>query len=173
MADENMTNPGAGYLTMEQASKLIQEGIAAAMKPVTESLGAIQKHVADGGKSTDVTIARRDYINNKMKGIPQTYAERMPQTNDPVALAKAEQEIRETFGNDIRSYMKEHNIKIPNVGGDPGGGGTSSFMHNNPFKGGDDRTPSDLVSEGLRQSKLLPSYQSPPSASAPPSLRNP
>lgn len=133
----------APAITPDAIAKLISDQVAAAVKPLHDQLAGLKPAAAVSGKSdaasqaltaeavakivgdkfaeaqaSQASIAARSALaNDKLKDLPQTYRDLLPNTGDQAQLAAAEQTIRARY----RAEIGDKAAVGFNVGGSAGG----------------------------------------------------
>jgi hypothetical protein len=124
----------------------VQQMIADALKPVAEGIGNLTRTLnADAGMRR-VESARERFIRRYAADMRHAYANQLPNTENEGELAKAEQQLRKEWKEDL----KNAGYVPPKIGGSPGGSGVSpsAFIPDAPSL-----SPTDLIEKGLREQR--------------------
>jgi ABC-type transporter Mla subunit MlaD len=113
----------------DAAKKDAAKNDAGAPKPLTaeevakQTADLIAKALGDRDKAQQSSQQRNAFVAEKLKGLPPAYADKLG--NDPAKWADEEKTLRENFKAD----MEKLGLKVPAVGGNPGGQGTSAAVN--------------------------------------------
>lgn len=108
-------------LAMPPATPVASAASSAEPSAMALSPDQVKRLVADALRERETaqtrSAARERWVRERMADLPEAYRRQLPETDDPAALAQAEQALRQQYRDDFRIAGPP----TPSIGGDAGG----------------------------------------------------